>query len=123
MRSALHVHHTKVSGHNHVAGVNVNWGAGDVNITHSRVIDNYVDGVNITYGGGNRNVSWSVIANNVGRGIGIWLNETTVNTPVRQETTISYNNVTLNYDIGVLVGNFCGPAIVNISGNYFTYGR
>ena len=77
----------------------------------------------ITYGGGNRNVSWSVIGNNVGRGIGIWLNETTVNTPVRQETTISYNNVTLNYDIGVLVGNFCGPAIVNISGNYFTYGR
>ena len=123
MRSAFHVHQTKVSGHNHVAGVDVNWGAGDVNITHSRVVDNYVDGVNITYGGGNRNVSWSVVANNVGRGVAVWLNETTVNKPVRQETTISYNNITLNYDIGVLVGNFCGPAIVNISGNYFTYGR
>ena len=36
---------------------------------------------------------------------------------------MAYTNVTLNYDIGVLVGNFCGPAIVNISGNYFTYGR
>ena len=36
---------------------------------------------------------------------------------------MAYTNVTLNHDIGVLVGNFCGPAVVNISGNYFTYGR
>ena len=46
-----------------------------------------------------------------------------VNYPVRQETVVAYTNVTLNHDIGVLVGNFCGPAVVNISGNYFTYGR
>ena len=64
-----------------------------------------------------------MLNNNVGRGLAIWLNETTVNKPVRQETTISYNNITLNYDIGVLVGNFCGPSIVNVSGNYFTFGR
>ena len=82
-----------------------------------------MDGVNITYGGGNRNVSWSKISNNVGYGFALWLNETTVNYPVRQETVVSYSNISLNYDIGVLVGNFCGPAIVNISGNHFNYGR
>lgn len=120
------------------------WGSGDFNLTQSTVSNNYVDGVNITYGGGNRNVSWSKIENNVGYGMAVWLNETTggtfaiitsqtvckllflvfaVNFPVRQETVVAYTNVTLNYDIGVLVGNFCGPAVVNISGNYFTYGR
>lgn len=123
MRSGVHVHKSTVRAHNHVAGVNVNWGAGDVNITHSDIVDNFVDGVNITYGGGNRNISWSKISDNVGMGVAIYLNETTVNHPVRQETVVAYSNISLNYDIGVLVGNFCGPAIVNISGNHFESGR
>ena len=29
---------------------------------------------------------------------------------------MAYSNISLNYDIGVLVGNFCGPSIVNVSG-------
>ena len=91
--------------------------------TFSEIIDNYVDGVNITYGGGNRNVSWSTISNNVGYGFALWLNETTINYPIHQETVVAYSNISLNYDIGVLVGNFCGPAVVNISGNYFVFGR
>ena len=123
MRSAVHVHRTTIAEHNHVAALNVIRGAGDVNITHSEIIDNYVDGVNITYGGGNRNVSWSTISNNVGYGFALWLNETTINYPIHQETVVAYSNISLNYDIGVLVGNFCGPAVVNISGNHFVFGR
>jgi len=123
MRSGVHVHKSEVRRHNHVAGLNVNWGAGDVNVTHSVIADNYVDGVNITYGGGSRNVSWSKISNNLGMGVAVWLNETTVNRPVRQETIIQYSNISLNYDIGVLAGNFCGPALVNISGNHVVFGR
>ncbi len=123
MRSAVHLHRSSVRRSNHVAGMHVNWGAGDVNVTYSDVSDNYVDGINITYGGGARNISWSRISNNVGMGVAVYLNETTINYPVRQETTLSYSNVSLNYDIGVLVGNFCGPAVVNISSNYFLYGR
>ena len=38
MRSAVHVHRTTIAEHNHVAALNVNWGAGDVNITHRYVI-------------------------------------------------------------------------------------
>ncbi len=82
LRSRVHVHRSTVREHNHVAGVHVNWGAGDVNITHSEIADNFVDGVNITYGGGSKNVSWSNIANNVGMGFALWVNETTVNAPV-----------------------------------------
>ena len=105
-----------------VAGLHVSRGAGNVNVTHTIISDNYVDGVNITYGGGCQNVSWSEISNNVGAGISLWLNETTVNTPVNQEFVIAYSNISLNHDYGVLVGNFCGPAIVNASGNYFDSG-
>ncbi len=123
MRSAVHLHRSQIHRHNHVAGMHVNWGAGDVNITYSDISRNFVDGVNITYGGGARNVSWSSLSDNVGMGLAVYLNETTVNFPVRQETTVSYSNISLNYDIGVLVGNFCGPAVVNISSNYFVFGR
>ena len=123
MRSNVHLHRATVKANNHVAGLHVDRGAGYVNITHSLIADNYVDGVNITYGGGCQNISWSKIANNVGMGLALWLNETTVNAPVRQQFVMAYSNVSLNYDIGVLVGNFCGPAIVNVSGNYFESGR
>jgi hypothetical protein len=39
----------------------------------------------------------------LGYGFAVWLNETTVNYPVRQETLLSYSNFSLNYDIGALV--------------------
>ena len=123
MRSNVHLHHSVVQRHNHVAGVHIHQGSGNINITHSLISENYVDGVNITYGGGCQNVSWSKISDNVGTGISLWLNETTVNPPVRQEFLIAYSNVSLNYDTGVLVGNFCGPSVVNASGNYFVFGR
>ena len=45
----------------------------------------------------------TTISNNVGYGLAIWINETTVNYPVRQETLLSYSNFSLNYDIGALV--------------------
>ena len=123
MRSDVHIHRTSVQRNNYVAGVNVKWGSGYVNITHSDISQNYVDGVNITYGGGCQNISWSKIEDNVGMGMGLWINETTINKPVRQEFVLAYSNISLNYDIGVLVGNFCGPSIVNVSGNYFESGR
>ena len=94
-----------------------------MNISHSDISYNYADGVNITYGGGSQNISWSTLSDNVGMGLGLWINETTVNTPVGQEFVTAYSNISLNHDVGVLVGNFCGPSIVNVSGNYFDYGK
>ena len=123
LRSNLHIHHSRIQRNNHVAGLHVNYGAGYVNITHSQITHNYVDGVNITYGGGCQNISWSEIADNVGTGLSIWFNETSVNQPMRQEFVLAYSNISLNHDIGVLVGNYCGPSVVNASGNFFVLGR
>jgi hypothetical protein len=123
MRSNVHIHNSVVQRNNYVAGVNIKWGSGNVNITHSDISQNYVDGVNITYGGGCQNVSWSKIEDNVGHGLGLWINESTINTPVRQEFVLAYSNISLNHDIGVLVGNYCGPSVVNVSGNYFESGH
>ena len=123
MRSDVHIDRSRIQRNNHVAGVHIDWGSGNVNITHSDISQNYASGVNITYGGGCQNVSWSKIADNVGMGLALWINETTVNTPVKQEFVMAYSNISWNYDIGVLAGNYCGPSIVNISGNHFEHGR
>ena len=123
MRSDVHIHRSRIHRNNHVAGLHIDWGSGNVNITHSDISHNYAGGVNITYGGGCQNVSWSSLSDNLGRGLALWINETTINEPVRQEFVLSYSNISLNYDTGVLVGNFCGPSLVNVSGNYFDHGR
>ncbi|CAB4069302.1 Protein bark beetle [Lepeophtheirus salmonis] len=123
MRSAVHLHKTQVWGHNHVAGLNVEYGSGDINVTESKISQNWVDGINITYAGGTQNISRSKLHNNLGHGFAVWFNETSVNYPIRQETIIQYSSITLNKDVGVLVGNYCGPALVNISGNHFTDGQ
>jgi len=95
MRSNVHIHNSHIKRNNHIAGLHIDEGAGYVNVTHSRISENYVDGVNITYGGGCQNVSWSQVSDNIGAGISLWLNETTVNTPVRQEFVVAYSNTLL----------------------------
>lgn len=57
LRSQLHIYNTSVSKNEHVAGVHVTSGVGDVNVTESRVSFNEGDGINITYTGGSRNIS------------------------------------------------------------------
>jgi len=101
----------------HISGVHVVGGAGHVNISRSEIMSNVGDGLNITYGGGCRNISRSLIAANTRRGIAIWFNETSVKIPSEQETVVEYTEISRNLETGVFVGNFCGPAVVNISGN------
>lgn len=51
----------------------------------------------------------------------VWLNDSKYleHVPFHQETIVAYSEIYQNMDTGVLVGNFCGPAIVNITGNSF----
>ncbi|XP_049825562.1 protein bark beetle isoform X2 [Aethina tumida] len=122
LRSQVHVHKTYVSKNEHVAGVHVTSGVGDVNITESVINFNVGDGVNITYTGGSRNISRSKISSNEGYGAAIWLNHTqeTEFVFINQTTVIQYNEFEKNLDIGVLHGNYCGDAFFNITGNSFT---
>lgn len=122
LRSQLHIHTTSVSKNQHVAGIHVTSGAGDVNVTGSRISFNEGDGINITYTGGSRNISKTSISSNQGFGVAIWLNDTkeTEFILVNQTTVVQYSEIYKNLDTGVLHGNYCGDALFNFTGNRFT---
>lgn len=123
MRSQVIIHSSSIKENNLIAGVHVHGGVGHVNISRSEIISNVGDGLNITYGGGARNISRSNIAANTGRGVAIWFNETSVKFASEQETVVEYTEISRNLDMGIFVGNFCGPAVVNISGNLLKDGK
>ncbi|XP_059051409.1 protein bark beetle isoform X2 [Achroia grisella] len=121
LRSQVHIHRTSISNNNHVAGLQVVNGAGDVNVTESRISFNQGDGINITVTGGNRNISRSILSSNQGYGVAIWINNTqeTEYVPINQTTVIEYSEIFKNLDVGILHGNYCGDSWVNITGNWF----
>ncbi|KAJ4447016.1 hypothetical protein ANN_09004 [Periplaneta americana] len=121
MHSQLHVHQTAVSNNNHVAGIHVSRGVGDVNITQSRISFNTGDGVNISYTGGNTNITRSCVSSNKGFGIAVWMNDSLYSEHVafNQTAVVSYTEIFRNDDIGVFVGNFCRNSYVNVTGNSF----
>ncbi|CAG0893659.1 unnamed protein product [Cyprideis torosa] len=121
MRSMVHVVDSQVERNTHVAGINVWDGVGDVNVTRSVIRNNEGDGLNMTYAGGARNVSFCDVSYNKGRGVAVWYNETSTKQPFVQETNVAYTILSNNLEHGVFVGNFCGPAIVNITGNKFLF--
>ncbi|XP_068632960.1 protein bark beetle isoform X2 [Battus philenor] len=121
LRSQIHIHRTSISNNNHVAGLQVINGAGDVNVTESRISFNQGDGINVTVTGGNRNISRSTVSSNAGYGVAIWINNTkeTEYIPINQTTVIEYSEIFKNLDVGILHGNFCGDSWVNLTGNWF----
>lgn len=121
LRSQIHIHRTSISNNNHVAGLQVVNGAGDVNVTESRISFNQGDGINVTVTGGNRNISRSIISSNQGYGIAVWINNTqeTEYIPVNQTTVVEYSEIFKNLEVGILHGNYCGDSWVNITGNWF----
>lgn len=121
LRSQVHIHQTSISNNNHVAGLHIVNGAGDVNVTESRISYNTGDGINITYTGGNRNISYSTLSSNLGYGIAVWLNDSkeTEYIHFNQSTAIQYSEIFKNLQVGVLHGNFCGDSWINITGNWF----
>ncbi|XP_058814213.1 protein bark beetle isoform X1 [Topomyia yanbarensis] len=123
LRSKVHVHASTISNNKHAAGLHVTSGAGDVNVTDSKISFNVGDGINITYYGGSRNISRSSLSSNKGYGFAVWLNQTTKDRQefleFNQTTTIEYSNVVKNLEISILHGNYCGDSWVNITGNWF----
>ncbi|XP_061730021.1 protein bark beetle isoform X1 [Cydia pomonella] len=121
LRSQIHIHRTSISNNNHVAGLQVVNGAGDVNVTESRISFNQGDGINITVTGGNRNISRSILSSNQGYGVAVWINNTqeTEYLPTNQTTVIEYSEIFKNLDVGILHGNFCRDSWINITGNWF----
>nr|XP_022906031.1 protein bark beetle isoform X1 [Onthophagus taurus] len=120
LKSMVHIYESTISKNSH--GFHVTSGVGSINVTQSRISFNEGDGINITYTGGSRNISKSSISSNEGYGLAIWLNQTeeTEYIYLNQSSVVQYSDFVKNLDIGVLHGNFCGEANVNITGNNFS---
>lgn len=128
LRSQVHIHASAVMKNGHVAGVHITSGAGDVNVTQSRISFNQGDGINITYYGGNRNISRNSINSNLGYGVAVWLNHTAEKDrqeylSFNQTTVVEYSNFFTNLETGILHGNFCANSWVNVTGNRFNDSR
>lgn len=123
LRSGVYIHKSQLVDNVFGSGLNVRRGAGDVNVTYSTIRGNLGDGVNVTYEGGLQNVTWSEISNNKLRGVALWFNETGQNTSIRQETGVAYSGIIENLETGLLVGNFCREAFINITSNKFIDGK
>lgn len=121
LRSQIHIHRTSISNNNHVAGLQIVSGAGDINVTESRISFNQGDGINITCTGGNINVSRSSLSSNQGYGFAVWINNTkeTEYIPANQTTVVEYSEIFKNLEAGILHGNYCGDSWVNVTGNWF----
>lgn len=124
MRSQIHIHESAVLNNGHVAGIHITSGAGDINVTQSRISFNQGDGINITYCGGNRNISRNSINSNLGYGIAVWLNHTTEKDrqefiSFNQTSVVEYTTFYKNLETGILHGNFCSNHWVNVTGNRF----
>ncbi|XP_054261454.1 protein bark beetle-like isoform X2 [Macrosteles quadrilineatus] len=120
-RSQFHLSQSDVSHNNHIAGVHVLRGVGYVNISDARIAFNVGDGVNVSFTGGVVNVTRSSLSSNQGFGMAVWLNDTKEPEyqSFQQETSVAYSELFRNLETGLLVGNFCGDSIVNITGNFF----
>ena len=119
LRSGVYIHKSSLTDNIYGSGLNVRQGAGDVNITYSTISGNVGDGVNVTYEGGVQNITWSRISDNKLRGVAFWFNETGQETKIRQETGVAYSDIARNVETGLLVGNFCREAFINITSNRF----
>ena len=122
IRSLLHLQGSTVR-QNHMAGIQVVDGAGDVNVTSSLIGHNYGDGMNLTYSGGRVNVSYSTFESNDGHGVVAWFNQSSPKLALNQEFILAYNTLSANQWTSVMVGNFCTAGSVNISGNVFNQSR
>lgn len=123
LRSQVHIHTTMINNNGHAAGLNVVNGAGDVNVTESRIGFNQGSGINITYFGGNRNISRTYLTGNREYGLAVWLNQTAKDReefyPFNQTTAVQYSEIFRNVESGIYHGNYSGESWVNITGNWF----
>uniref|UniRef100_A0A7G3AYY4 Putative scavenger receptor n=1 Tax=Lutzomyia longipalpis TaxID=7200 RepID=A0A7G3AYY4_LUTLO len=123
LRSQVHVHTSMINNNGHAAGLHVVNGAGDVNVTESRIGFNQGSGINITYFGGNRNISRTYLTGNREYGFAVWLNQTFKDReeffPFNQTTAVQYSEIFRNFETGIYHGNYSGDSWVNITGNWF----
>lgn len=121
MRSGLYVDKVTVQENNYRAGIHVEGGSGDVNVSYAVITKNRGDGMNITYFGGRRNITISEISENQKRGVAVSFNESyPLQSSFVQETYITHSFLEQNWMGGILYGNFCSfDHLLNVTNSSF----
>ncbi|RNA26979.1 bark beetle isoform X1 [Brachionus plicatilis] len=106
--------------HNHLNGLHVQAGAGDISLYHSQILSNSMNGINITYAGGLKEFNYSRIHNNALYGIYINYNVDQEFDNVFQNTTINSSTIDSNMLAGVHIGPYCNQSNITINSTIFS---
>ncbi|XP_022702857.1 protein bark beetle-like isoform X3 [Varroa jacobsoni] len=119
--SGVALRKSRVAGNNHVAGVHVHDGAGDIILNMTTVENNIGDGINVTYAGGYRHFDRCTIQNNTMNGIILNTNHTSLYIPFNYTVHVSRSSLSRNGWAGVFFGNSClADALWNVSMSSFS---
>lgn len=119
--SGVSLRRSQIAGNNHVAGVHVHDGVGDVIMNMTTVENNVGDGINVTYAGGYRHFERCTIQNNTMNGIILNTNETSTFIPFNHTVHVSRSSLSRNGWAGVFFGNSClADALWNVSMSSFS---
>lgn len=122
LHSLIQFNETLLS-HNHMNGLHVQAGAGDISFYHSDIASNSMNGVNITYAGGLKEFNYTRIFNNGLYGIYVNYNVTQEFDNIFQNTTLNGSLVELNAFGGVFIGPYCNYSNITVNGTIFRYNR
>lgn len=119
--SGVALRRSQISGNDHVAGLHVHDGTGDVVLNMTTVENNIGDGINVTYAGGYRHFERCTIQNNTMNGIILNTNHTSSFIPFNHTVHVSRSSLMRNGLAGVFFGNSClADAVWNVSMSSFS---
>lgn len=119
LHSLVQLNETLIS-NNHLNGLHVQAGAGDISLYHSQVLSNSMNGINITYSGGLKEFNYSRIQNNALYGIYINFNVNQEFDNVFQNTTLNSSTIDSNMLGGVYIGAYCNQSNITINSTIFS---
>ncbi len=123
IHSRIQLNYTHIANNQHLSGLHVHSGAGDVLLYHCRIEDNRLNGINITYAGGFKEFNYTLIKNNGGYGVFIDYKVKQERKNLFQNTTFNSSQIELNKFAGVLLGSYCNSSNVTINATKFLYNR
>ena len=106
LRSGAVLNRTLVAGHDHVAGVHMAGGVGNLVVNSSIISGNVGEGVNVTSGGGYLHLDRSEVVNNTGAGMAVWFNESLGLQAFNYSAHLTRSSVVGN-GVGLLVDSGC----------------
>ena len=123
IHSRIQLNYTHIAGNQHLSGLHVHSGAGDVLLYQCRVENNHLNGINITYAGGYKEFNYTLVKNNGGYGVYIDYKVQQERKNLFQNTTFNSSQIEMNTFTGVWLGSYCNRSNVTINSTRFLYNK